>query len=138
MAVACALCITDPAPAWEHVHRVEGELPRRRGREDWTISHGWAVELSGVGFSTWTYFSDLPPAVVFAMSGRSSETFSGLDICRAAYETRSLGRDVRTLIVSNERVDRHSVMALEAIRIWPEGLDTSTVVWRRPRGHRAS
>lgn len=134
----CERCITKAAPAWDHIHRVEGELPRRKSREDWHISHGWAVELSGVGFSTWTFFSALPPAVVFALSGRSSWTFSGLDICRAAFETRFLGHDVRTLLVSNERVDRHSEQAIEAICVWPKGLDDSTVVWQHPRGYRAA
>ncbi len=134
----CTQCITTASPAWHHVHRVDGALPRRKSREDWTISHGWAVELSGVGFSTWTFFFDLPPAVVFALSGRSSNTFSGIDICRAASETRFLGYDVNTLLVSNERVSWGSEQMLAALATWPKGVDISTVVWRHPRWYRAA
>ena len=138
MKKSCKQCIIGADLGWHHVHRVNGALPRRKSSEDWIISHGWAVELSGVGFSTWTFFTDLPPAVVFALSGRSSETFHGVDICRAAFETRFLGYDVHTLLVSNERVSRSSEQALEALASWPKGVDISTVVWQHTTGHRAA
>lgn len=138
MTTTCKQCITQAAPIWHHIHRIEGELPRRKSRQDWHISHGWAVELTGEGFAVWTFFSDLPPAAAFAISGRSSHTFQGLDICRAAFEVHFLGYDVRTLIVSSERVNRSSEQMLEALAAWPRGVDMSTVVWRHPVGYRGA
>lgn len=120
------------------MHRLDGPLPRRRSLEGWTISHGWAVHLSSPDCSIWTFFFDLPPAVAFGLSGRSSETFSGLDIVRAAHETRFLGHDVHTLLVSNEWVQRQSEQMLEALAVWPKGVDLSTVVWRHPNGYRTA
>ncbi len=132
MTTTCKQCITQASPVWHHIHRVEGALPRRKSEEDWHISHGWAVELSGEGFAVWTFFSDLPPAATFAIAGRSSQTIHGIDICRAAFEVRFLGYDVRTLMVSNERVNRGSAQMLEALATYPRGVDPSTVVWRQP------
>jgi hypothetical protein len=138
MKKGCTQCITEADPGWHHIHRVEGSLPRRKSCKGSHVSHGWAVELSGEGFSRWTFFPALPPAVVFARSGRSSGTIYRVDIRRAAIETRSLGYDVHALLLSDEQVDCHSEQAIEAIRIWPSGLDDSSVAWRHPTGYRAA
>jgi hypothetical protein len=64
------------------------DLPRTKHRDDWTVTHGYAVELSGHDHpQAWFFFYHLEPAWLFLRTARMGEALEG-EIYQAANEVR--------------------------------------------------
>lgn len=84
------------------------DLPRQRHRDDWTVKHGYAVNLQWAGGNEWFFYGRFEAAWIFLRTARMGEYVEG-GIYRAADEVRFQGDDItgsdhRTIYVG-EQID---------------------------------
>lgn len=106
-------------------------LPRQRHRDDWTVTHGYAVNLLWNSRDEWFFYRVFEAAWVFMRTARMGEYIEG-DMYHAACETRFREQtgDHRTLYVGEPihywDVDEAALMRHFATLVtqdskWPAG-----------------
>lgn len=133
----CAWYHSGPVqPYYDHIHQAQ-RLPRARYSKDHIIALGHAVGMAGPRHpQTWTFFTDVEPALAFGRAGRMAADISSYGVYPAAQDIRFdrwTGSDVVVLLIGPEPSLGRQNDEPALLQRWVQGCHPSSAHFRPSR-----